>query len=78
MEIVTVTRKYQVTIPSSVREKLGIRVGDKLRVRVEGGKIVMEPLFERRGNPLEELLSIFEKPLDINAVKLVEETWDEY
>jgi len=37
----------------------------------------MEPLFKRQGNPLEELLNIFEKPLDIDAVSLVEETWDE-
>mgnify|MGYP001770929219 FL=1 len=30
--IVKVTRNYQVTIPASVRERLGIRVGDLVRV----------------------------------------------
>ncbi len=30
--IVKVTRNYQVTIPASVRERLGIRVGDLVRI----------------------------------------------
>ena len=40
MERVKVTRNYEVTIPASVRERLGIRVGDVLLVYVEGDKIV--------------------------------------
>ncbi len=39
---VKVTRSYQVTIPAEVREELGIRVGDRLVVKVEEGKIVLE------------------------------------
>ncbi|GAB6945378.1 AbrB/MazE/SpoVT family DNA-binding domain-containing protein [Vulcanisaeta sp. JCM 14467] len=30
--LVKVTRNYQVTIPASVRERLGIRIGDLVRV----------------------------------------------
>ena len=42
MRKVKVTRSYQVTIPAEVREELGIRVGDRLVVKVEDGKIVLE------------------------------------
>ena len=77
MEIVKVTRKYQVTIPLSVRRKLRIKVGDRLRVRVENGRIVMEPLFGPLEDPVEDMLSIFDRPVDVDAVRLVEESWDE-
>jgi len=77
MEIVRVTRKYQVTIPLSIRRKLHIKVGDRLKVRVEGERIVLEPLFERPEDPLEDMLSIFDRPIDVDAVRLVEESWDE-
>ncbi|PSO03975.1 AbrB family transcriptional regulator [Candidatus Marsarchaeota G2 archaeon ECH_B_SAG-G06] len=38
---VKVTRNYQVTIPAEVRDKLGIRVGDKVLVSVEGDSVVI-------------------------------------
>jgi len=38
---VKVTRNYQVTIPAEVRGKLGIRVGDKVVVSLEGDSVVM-------------------------------------
>ncbi|AEE94403.1 VapB-type antitoxin [Acidianus hospitalis W1] len=41
MEEVKVTRNYQITIPYDVREKLGIKIGDKLVVYVEGDKIII-------------------------------------
>ncbi|MFP3163877.1 MULTISPECIES: AbrB/MazE/SpoVT family DNA-binding domain-containing protein [Acidianus] len=41
MEEVKVTRNYQITIPYNVREKLGIKIGDKLVVYVEGDKIII-------------------------------------
>ncbi|HIE32918.1 MAG TPA: AbrB/MazE/SpoVT family DNA-binding domain-containing protein [Thermodesulfobacteriaceae bacterium] len=75
--VVKVTRKYQVTLPKEVREVLGIRVGDLLRVRVEGEKIILEPLVPRRRNPVEDMLSLVSEPVDVDAVKLVEESWDE-
>ncbi|WP_306305630.1 AbrB/MazE/SpoVT family DNA-binding domain-containing protein, partial [Metallosphaera hakonensis] len=37
-----VTRKYQVTIPKEIREALGIKVGDKLIVKIEDSKVVLE------------------------------------
>ncbi len=74
---VKVTRKYQVTIPRDVREKLGIRVGDRILVEIEGNKIVLRPLVVRKKDPIEEMLNLLDKPLDIDAVRLVEESWNE-
>ncbi len=42
MAKVKVTRKYQVTIPEEVRNKIGVTIGDELLVREEGEKIVLE------------------------------------
>ncbi len=72
-----VTRKFQVTIPKKIRSMLGIHRGDILRVKVEDGRIVMEPVVSRVTDPVKELLSIFDSPIPIDAVKLVEESWDE-
>lgn len=73
-EEVKVTRKYQVTIPRSVRSKLGIKIGDKLIVRSEGRRVIFE-VAQRISNPSDVLWNLFGKPLDIDAVKLVEESW---
>ncbi|AAK41870.1 AbrB/MazE/SpoVT family DNA-binding domain-containing protein [Saccharolobus solfataricus] len=47
MEEVKVTRNYQITIPYEIRQKLGIKIGDKLIVTVDGDKIVIE---KKKGN----------------------------
>lgn len=64
-EVVTVTRKFQITIPKRVREKLRINVGDKLLVKVVDDKIVMIA---------DRLLGGSRK---LNAVKLIEESLKE-
>jgi AbrB family looped-hinge helix DNA binding protein len=38
----TVSTKGQVIIPKSIRDELGIEAGAKLKVRMEGRRIVME------------------------------------
>jgi AbrB family looped-hinge helix DNA binding protein len=43
MTIVTVKNKFQVVIPRSVREKIGVNVGDFLEAKVERGKITFTP-----------------------------------
>jgi AbrB family looped-hinge helix DNA binding protein len=73
-EEVKITRKYQVTIPESVRSKLGVRIGDKLIVRSEGKRIIMETP-QIVSNPSDVLWNLFGKPLNIDATKLVEESW---
>ncbi len=75
--MVKVTRKYQVTLPKEVRERLGIRIGDSLRVKVEDGKVVLEPVVPRRRNPINDMLNLISESIDVDAVRLVEESWDE-
>jgi bifunctional DNA-binding transcriptional regulator/antitoxin component of YhaV-PrlF toxin-antitoxin module len=43
MAIVTVKNKYQVVIQMSLRDKIGIHVGDLLEARVERGKVTFSP-----------------------------------
>ncbi len=76
MTEVVVTRKFQITIPKEVREALGIKVGDRLRVSVVDGRIVLEPI--RGSDALERLSTIADRFLggsrSIDAVELVEES----
>lgn len=46
LAIVTVTRNAQVTIPKKIREVLGIREGDRVTIRVEGERVVLEKVTE--------------------------------
>ena len=39
MEVVTVSPKYQVVIPKSIRENLGVRPGDKVAMMLLDGVI---------------------------------------
>ncbi|MCW4002380.1 MAG: AbrB/MazE/SpoVT family DNA-binding domain-containing protein [Candidatus Bathyarchaeota archaeon] len=74
-EEVKVTRKYQVTIPESVRSELGVKIGDKLIVKSENKKIIMETP-KHITNPSDTLWCLFGEPIDVDAVKLVEESWE--
>jgi AbrB family looped-hinge helix DNA binding protein len=38
-----VSTKGQVVLPSPIRRKLGLRTGDPLDARIEGGRIVLTP-----------------------------------
>jgi antitoxin PrlF len=73
-EEVKVTRKYQVTIPESVRSKLGVRIGDKLIVKSEEKRIIMESR-KYISDPSDVLWNLFGKAIKIDATKLVEESW---
>ena len=75
-EEVKVTRKYQVTIPESVRSKLGVKIGDKLIVKSADKRIIMESL-KHISNPSDVLWNLFGKSINIDATKLVEESWKE-
>ncbi len=76
METIKVTTKYQITIPKSIRKKLNIKAGDILLVRTDGTRIILEPII-KRSNPLEDMLNLIKEPLNIDAVKLIKESWDE-
>jgi antitoxin PrlF len=44
MASATLTSKGQITIPKSIREALGLRVGDRLAFRVvDDGRVMVEP-----------------------------------
>ena len=77
MKTVRVSRKYQITIPKEIREKIGIKIGDRLLVRLEDKRIIFEPIIEKKRDPVKHMLNLIKKPQDIDAVRLVEESWDE-
>ena len=74
MEEVKVTRKYQVTIPKRLRSELGIKVGDRILLRMEGGHILIE-VPRRIADPSEFLWNLSKKPVDVDVVRLIEESW---
>jgi len=49
MEIVTISPKYQVVIPSAIRKSLGVKPGQKVQVILHDNRIEMIPI-----KPLEE------------------------
>jgi len=44
--MVIVTRNAQITIPRDVREAVDIHEGDRVTMRVEGGRVVIEKVTE--------------------------------
>ena len=51
-EEATVTKKGQVTIPKKIRDRLGLKEGEKVSFEVRGGEAVLLPEVT---NPLESL-----------------------
>jgi AbrB family looped-hinge helix DNA binding protein len=51
MQGTTVTRKGQITIPKAVRQKLGIRAGSEVWIRVEGDHAVLTTVGARAEMP---------------------------
>lgn len=58
--IAKLSSKYQASIPSGVREALGLRPGDRLVFDVEGGAVTL-----RRHTTLEELAGAFPAPPEV-------------
>ncbi len=44
MSKTVVSKKGQVVIPKPIRDRLGLTPGTVLRVRIEGKKVILEPL----------------------------------
>jgi len=76
VEEIKVTRKYQVTIPRRIRSKLGVKVGDKLLFREDRGRILIETP-KRVADPSGFLWNLSKKSVDVDVVKLIEESWKE-
>ncbi|MEM3041146.1 MAG: AbrB/MazE/SpoVT family DNA-binding domain-containing protein [Nitrososphaerota archaeon] len=49
-----VQKKYRVTIPAELRKRLRIKEGDKVRVSLEDGRLIIEPYWLVE-NPTEKL-----------------------
>lgn len=59
MPTATLTSKGQITIPSSVRNRLGLKTGDRIDFIVEpGGRITLAA----KQTPFEDLQGIFRRP----------------
>lgn len=48
MEKVKVTRKYQITIPKEVRRKVGVEIGDELKVTEKGELILLRKVSKKK------------------------------
>ncbi len=60
MPIVKITRNYQVTIPKQIREKLGLKEGDRVEIYWEEDKIIIKKVEE----DIEELRDFLPKDFD--------------
>ncbi len=43
MQLVRVKKKYQVTIPTEIRQKLALKVGDVLETELQDNRIILKP-----------------------------------
>ena len=48
-ELTTITPKFQVHIPVSIRKKVGLSKHGKALIKAEKSKIIIEPLDEKKG-----------------------------
>jgi len=44
MDLVKIQNKYQITLPKTVRDSLGLRVGDYIEIDKNGGNILLRPV----------------------------------
>jgi len=58
-EEVTIGRRYAIVIPKRVRNRLGLKEGQRALVREEAGRIIVEPLPEDPYNALAEAIGAF-------------------
>lgn len=49
-----IARRYQVTIPQEVREKMDLSVGDVVEVRYDEGRIIIEKMLEKWEDTMKE------------------------
>lgn len=70
---VTVEDRGRVIIPKAVRDKLGIRGGEKMKVKEKDGEVVMRPV--KSGDSLKELKGVVKKS-DVDPME-VKEIWRE-
>jgi len=72
-EIVTISAKGQIVLPSDVRRELSLEKGTKMVLIVREGVVIMKPL--KRLSELRGILSEIEKPAK-EIVKELREEWE--
>ncbi len=64
-EMVTVTSKGQLVIPSKLRKKLGIQKGTKVAVTAEGTRLILQPITPEYLHGLRGMLAKDSRALEI-------------
>jgi antitoxin PrlF len=71
MAAAILTAKGQLTLPKPVRERLGVKSGDRLRFRFDSeGRLILEPWRPTTGQPLVGLLAHLKpaSPVSVEAM----------
>ncbi len=77
MKTVKLSKKFQIVIPRSIRNKTGISVGDTLIIDTEGEKINLTPLSGNYSEYTRNLHSKIWKNVDIGKyIKNERKSWD--
>ncbi|MEX2703237.1 MAG: AbrB/MazE/SpoVT family DNA-binding domain-containing protein [Candidatus Baldrarchaeota archaeon] len=58
-EVVSIGENFTIIVPEQVRERLRLKKGQKVRIRVEGHRIILEPIIE---NPFKVLEKVIREP----------------
>jgi AbrB family looped-hinge helix DNA binding protein len=72
-EVVTISAKGQVVLPSDIRKELSLEKGTKMVLVVREGMVIMKPI--KRLSELRGILSEIEKPAK-EIVKDLREEWE--
>lgn len=75
MYVVKLTKKFQIVIPKEIRERFGLKIGEKLYFSSEKDKIVIIPETKIK-DPLKDMV-VVDKVTDKDAVKLVHRAREE-
>ena len=68
MPLVKIKEKYQVTIPSSIRKKLPLKVGDVLEAELEDDAIILKPqVVMDKAKALKRLFAVLKKKRTVSA-----------
>ncbi len=70
MATTTITSKGQMTLPKDVRDRLGLKTGDRLEVSVDGHRIVLVP----KTLHLDDIISLLPRPSRKVSVAQMNET----
>jgi antitoxin PrlF len=68
MSFSTLTRKGQVTIPKTLRDRLGLHLGDRITFRLRGEEIVLKPV-HRTILDLEGSVQPNSRPEDFSGIR---------